>query len=338
MDIAEVIQELTHDKGLDRDKVIQVICQGIAGAYKKRFPSLTIDVMFDSKTNKIEVFVLKTVVRKVSDPLVEISQKQAETIEKNAEIDAQIKVPLNENVGRIDIMAAKQVIADGIRGLEEESVFKQYRDKQGTLVTGTIHKRERAGYAVNFGEVIGFIPMSCMIPDENFKIGFTLRVLLKEVLEVSRSGYQLILDRASSDFLKKLLEAEIPEIFEKIVEIKGIERVPGYKSKIAVTCPGKEVDPVGTCVGVGGSRIKPILKELGGAEKIDLISWTENQEEFVRESLKPAQIDKVYVDYEDQSAVVWLAEDQRSIAIGRMGQNIALASNLTGLKINLHRS
>lgn len=338
MDIAEVIQELTHDKGLDREKVIQVICQGIAGAYKKKFPSLNLDVVFDSKTNKIEIFVLKTVVKKVSDAYAEISLKQAEVTEKKVEIGDQIKVLLNENVGRIDIMAAKQVIADGIRSLEEESVFKLYHDKQGTLVTGTIHKRERAGYAVNFGEVIGFIPVSCMIPDENFKIGFTLRALLKDVLEVSRGGYQLILDRASSDFLKKLLEAEIPEIFEKIVEIKEIERVPGYKSKVAVTCPGREVDPVGTCVGVGGSRIKPILKELGGFEKIDLITWTENSEEFIKESLKPAQIDKVYIDHEEKTAIVWLAEDQRSMAIGRMGQNIALACQLTGFKINLHKS
>ncbi len=338
MDIAAVIQELTQDRGLDREKIIQVICQGILGAYKKKFPNLTLDVVFDAKTNKVEVFALKTVVKKPSDNASEISLKQAEILQKHVEVGDQINVPLNENVGRIDIMAAKQVIADGIRCLEEETIYKEYIEKQGSLITGTIHKRERTGYAVNFGEAIGFIPVSCMIPDETLKIGFTLRALLKEVLPTARGGYQLILDRASSDFVRKLLEAEIPEIFEKIVEIKAIERVPGYKTKIAVVCQGKEVDPVGTCVGVGGSRIKPILKELGGIEKIDLITWSENPEALIRESLKPAQIDKVLIDFEAKSALVWLAEDQRSMAIGRMGQNIALASQLTGFKINLHKS
>jgi N utilization substance protein A len=137
--------------------------------------------------------------------------------------------------------------------------------------------------------------------------------------------------------LKKLLEAEIPEVFDGTVEVKAIERAAGYKSKVAVVCTSREVDPVGTCVGVGGSRIKPILKELGGFEKIDLLLWSENAEEFVRESLSPAKINKVRVDFDSQTATVWLDEDQRSLAIGKMGQNIALASKITGLKINLFK-
>lgn len=337
MDIADVIQELTHEKGLDRDKVIDVICRGILGAYEKKFEDLEIAVDFNKKTNKVEVFAKKEVMSKVTDTDLEVTLKQARVIDANAEIGSIVKVPIPDSVGRVDIVAAKQVIASGIRALEEESVFKEFCDKQGTLITGTIHKRERAGFAINLGEVIGFMPNSCSIPEENLKIGFSVRAYLKEVLESSRGGYQLILDRASPEFLKKLLESEIPEVFEGVVEVKKIVRSAGYKSKVAVSCPGREVDPVGTCVGVGGSRIKPILRELGGFEKIDLITWSENLEELVRESLKPAQVDKVSIDAQNEAATVWLAEDQRSVAIGRMGQNIALASRLTGLQINLYK-
>lgn len=337
MNIAEVIQELTHEKGLDRDKVIDVICQGISGAYQKKFPDSGIVVEFNKRTNEVEVFSLKEVVSKVEDAEFEISLRQAHVIDASAELGQEIKVPMPDSVGRIDIMAAKQVIASGIRALEEESVYKEFCDKQGTLINGTVHKRERAGFAINLGEVIGFMPNSCSIPDENLKVGFSVRVYLKEVLESARGGYQLILDRASPDFLKKLLESEIPEVFERVVEVKRIVRIAGYKSKVAVSCPGREVDPVGTCVGVGGSRIKPILRELGGVEKIDLITWSENPEDLVRESLKPAQVDKVLIDEQSETATVWLAEDQRSVAIGRMGQNIALASKLSGYQISLYK-
>lgn len=161
-----------------------------------------------------------------------------------------------------------------------------------------------------------------------------MRALLKEVLEVPRNENQLILDRASEDFLRSLFELEVPEVFEHLVDIKRIVRTAGYKSKVAVVSNDPNIDPVGTCVGVGGVRIKPILKELGN-EKIDIIAWTESLETFVRDALKPAEINRVEISDDNTNAKVWLDDDQRSLAIGKMGQNIALASRLTGVNIEL---
>jgi N utilization substance protein A len=184
------------------------------------------------------------------------------------------------------------------------------------------------------GEAMAFLPNSCSIPEEQLRVGYPVRALLKEVLPASRGDHQLILDRASSAFVEKLLELEIPEVFEGVVEIRDVVRTAGYKSKVVVSSNSKEIDPVGTCVGVGGVRIRPILKELG-QEKIDLIEWTDDLERLVATALKPAEIDKVSVNEEERAAIVWLAQDQRSFAIGKQGQNIALVSRLTDLHVQL---
>jgi len=182
-------------------------------------------------------------------------------------------------------------------------------------------------------DVLAFLPNSLSIPGERCVPGYPIRALLKEVHEEPRGDNQLILDRASSEFLKNLFELEIPEVFEKLVEIKNVARAAGYKSKVVVSSNDPNIDPVGTCVGVGGARIKPILKELGG-EKIDIISWNSAKDALVRDSLKPAEINRVEI-VGDRIAKVWLDEDQRSVAIGKMGQNIRLASQITGLTIEL---
>ncbi len=244
-----------------------------------------------------------------------------------------LKVPFEHKVGRIEVLTAKQIIANKIGELEQESTYQEFKDKEGTIVSGVVHKRERSGFAVKIGEVMALLPKENLISQEDLRVGHPVRALLKEVLSVARGDYQLILDRASSDFVKKIIEIEIPEVFEGIVEIKKIVRIAGYKSKVIVTSTSKEIDPVGTCVGVGGSRIKPILRELG-QEKIDLIEWTDVLETLVKNSLKPAEIDKVEIEGEEK-ALVWLAQDQRSLAIGKMGQNILLASRLTGVGIQL---
>ena len=199
-----------------------------------------------------------------------------------------------------------------------------------------MHKTERNGISVKFGDVYAFLPYSLSIPGERFAVGYTVRALLKEVLVEPRGDYQLILDRASPEFLEALFALEIPEVFEKLVEIKKIVRSAGYKSKVAVFSHDKNIDPVGTCVGVGGSRIKPILKEISG-ETIDVFLWSDNLPLFVKNSLKPAIIDRVELSSDNTTARVWLNEDQRPLAIGKGGQNIALASQITGVSIQLVR-
>ncbi len=333
MNLADVIEGLVEERGLDREKVIEIVCEGIKAAYAKRYPGVPFHITFNRKAGSLEVFSDKKVVASVQDEDHEISLRRAKIIEPSSKIDDVIHVPFGEDVGRIEILTAKQVVASKIRDLEQMAVFNEFKDKAGSLVTGTVHKKERAGFAVKLGEVLALLPHEGCIPGEQVRIGHPIRALLQDVYPVARGDFQLILDRASADFVKKLLEVEIPEVFEGLVEIKKVVRIPGYKTKVAVVSTRKEIDPVGTCVGIGGARIKPILRELG-QEKIDLIQWSDSLEKMVRSSLKPAEVDKVEL-VEDNKAVVWLAPDQRSFAIGKMGQNIGLASKLVGLEIQL---
>jgi len=333
VNLTDVIEGLVEERGLDRDKVIDIVCEGIKSAYVKKYPDITFSVVFNKKTGNVEVCSEKTVVSAVTDEEREISLRRAKTIDASAELEKAINVPFEEQIGRIEILTAKQVIASRIRDLEQLAVYNEFKEKQGTIITGTVHKKERAGYAVKVGEVLALLPNDNSIPNEPIKVGHPIKVLLKDVYPTARGDYQLMLDRASGEFVQKLLEVEIPEIFEGLVDIKKVVRIPGYKSKVVVASMRKEIDPVGTCVGVGGARIKPILRELG-QEKIDLIQATDSIEKLVRSSLKPAEVDKVEV-VDDNKVVVWLAPDQRSFAIGKMGQNINLASKLVGLEIQL---
>jgi len=332
--LADVIESLVEERGLDKEKVVGIVCEGIKVAYAKKFPRLAFDVLFNKKTGALEVFAEKKVVSSVHDDDIEVSLRRAKIIDTNAQVDDMIKVPFEEQVGRIEILTAKQIIAGKIRDLEQQALVDEFADKKGSIISGVVHKREKSGFSVKIGDALALLPKENSIPTELLRIGYPVKALLKEVLGVAKGDYQLILDRASSDFVKKLLEMEIPEVFEGLVEVKKIVRTPGYKTKAVVASTSKEIDPVGTCVGVGGARIKPILRELG-QEKIDLIEWTDSLEMFVKNSLKPAEIDKVEVFEDEGRAVVWLAEDQRSVAIGKLGQNIILASRLTGLDIQL---
>jgi N utilization substance protein A len=333
VNLTDVIEGLVEERGLDREKVIEIVCEGIRAAYIKRFPDISFLVSFNRKSGNLDVFANKKVVASVVDEDHEISLRKAKILDASAQIDAEIPVPFEEPVGRIEILTAKQIIAGKIRDLEQLAIYNDFKDKKDTIITGNVHKRERAGYAVKIGEIVALLPHDGIIPNEPIKIGHPIRALLKEVYPAAKGDYQLILDRASADFVKKLIEVEIPEVYEGLVEIKKIVRIPGYKTKIVVTSTRREIDPVGTCVGVGGARIKPILREIG-QEKIDLIQWNESLEKLVRSSLKPAEVDRVEV-VDDNKVVVWLAPDQRSFAIGKMGQNINLASKLVGVEIQL---
>ncbi len=333
MNLTDVIEGLVEERGLDREKVIGIVCEGMQAAYVKKYPDVAFHVIFNRKTGNVEVFAEKKAVSSVVDDDHEVSMRKARIIDPAIQPDQTLNVPFEEGIGRIEILAAKQVIASKIRDLEQLAVYNDFKDKEGTIVTGIVHKKEHAGYAVKINEVLALLPQDNTGPGEIIKIGHPIKALLKEVYQAARGDYQLLLDRASTDFVKKLLEIEIPEVFEGLVEVKDIVRIPGYKTKIVVASSRKEIDPVGTCVGVGGARIKPILRELG-QEKIDLIQWTDTIEKLIRYSLKPAEVDKVEV-VDGNKAVVWLAPDQRSFAIGKMGQNINLASKLVGLEIQL---
>ena len=332
MKLSIVLDELVSEKGLDRVTLTKVMCEGILAAYKKRYPDLNISVNYNKKTDEIEASIKKTVVAQVENDELEIGIRKARAVNEDASIGDEVEVPFTEKIGRIEILKAKQIIAQRIHAIEASRVYEEFKPKEGSIVYGVVYKNEHNGVIIKLGDTFAFLPKSLMVPDEKFSIGYSVRALLKEVLLEPRHENQLILDGASVQFLTRLFELEIPEIFEKIVEIKKIVRSPGYKSKVAVVSHDKNIDPVGTCVGVGGARIKPILRELG-VEKIDIIQYSSDQEQFVTEALKPAEVNRVEIS--NNSAQVWVDEDQRSYAIGKLGQNIALACQLTGMDIHL---
>ena len=336
MKLSQVIEELVAERGLDRLVLSNIICEGLLVAYQKKYPDLPLSVSCDAKTDELEVLVDKQVVQTVEDELVEITLRKARSIKKSSEVGDTLPLPFEGPIGRIEIIKAKQVIAQKIRAIEYAAVYDEFKPKEGTLIRGVIHKCDRHGVTIKVDDALAFLPKSLQIPGDKCIVGYSIRALLKEVLEEPRNENQLILDRSSAEFVKQLFELEVPEIFEKLVEIKHIVRAPGYKSKLVVASNDPNIDPVGTCVGVGGARIKPILRELE-LEKIDIIEYTSSQEELVRKSLKPAEVNRVEI-LDDGTANVWVDEDQRSVAIGKMGKNIALASQLTGLQLNLVKS
>jgi len=331
--LTQVIEELVEERGLDKTILSEVIREGILTAFIKKYPELELTVAHDKKTDEIQVRVKKIVVQSTQDDDTQISIRRARNIDPQLSLGDELWVPFEGKIGRIEILRAKQVIATKIREIEARIIYDEFKDKQGTIVVGVVHKCERNGTAIKVGDALAFLPNSLSIPGQKYSAGFTLRALLKEVLIEPQGENQLILDRSSAEFVSALFELEVPEIFEHLVEIKKIVRIAGYKTKIMVASNDKNVDPIGTCVGLGGARIRPILKELG-TEKIDVIGVSDSLEVCVKNALKPAVINRVEL-VGGAEVHVWLNEDQRSVAIGKMGQNIALASRLVGYDIRL---
>lgn len=332
MNLSQVIDELVEERELERATLIAIVCEGMLAAYKKRYPDLDLSAVHNKETDQIDIFVNKTVVSSVEDEDLQISLRKAKSLRKDVVVGEVIPVPFDLPIGRIEILRAKQIISQRIRAIEASQIYEQFKPKEGSIVHGVVHKCEPMGTTVKILDTFAFLPKSLSIPGERCVVGYPIRALLKEVLVEPRNENQLILDRTSPEFLRLLFELEIPEIYERLVEIKKIVRAAGYKSKVVVSSNDKNIDPVGTCVGVGGARIKPILRELG-AEKIDIISTSFDMDKFVKDSLKPAVVNRVEI--EGDVARVWVDEEQRSVAIGKMGKNISLASQLTGLQIEL---
>lgn len=333
MKLSAVIDQLVEERGLDRSILSGIICEGMLAAYQKKHPDIEFQAHHDKKTDEVVITSKKTVVSTVTDPEKEISARKASFIDKKLKEGDEVWLPFEGPIGRIEVLRAKQVIASKIRDIEASAVYEEFKEKEGSIIHGVVHKCERSGTVIKFQDVFAFLPKSLSIPGEKCTVGFTIRALLKEVLPQPQNENQLILDRVSPEFLQALFELEVPEVFEKLVEIKKIVRKPGYKSKVLVVSHDSNIDPVGTCVGVGGVRIKPILKELGG-ERIDVMSFRDSLELMVKDALKPAAVKGVQL-VGNEVANVWLDEDQRSLAIGKMGQNISLASQLLGVTINL---
>ena len=334
-ELMSVIDQIGREKGIDKEKVLSALESALLTAAKKRFgQGDNIQVDIDTDTGEISIVSKKTIAENVVDAKTEISLEEARKIDDEAEMGDEIGSLLDmDDFGRIAAQAAKQVICQKVREAEWESIEREYSKKEGELVHGVILGQERRNYLVDIGKTEALLPVQEQIPREAHRRGDRVRALLLEVRRTPKD-VQVILSRAHPHFVVKLFGLEVPEISEKIVEIKGVVREPGDRTKISVASRDKVVDPVGACVGVKGSRVQAIVRELRG-EKIDIIPWTDDPRVFIGEALNPASIEKVGIDEQKKSALVVVADSQLSLAIGKNGQNVRLAAKLTGWKIDI---
>lgn len=334
-ELIAVIDQIGREKGIDKAKIIGAVEAALQSAAKKRFgQGENIQVEIDPKTGEINVISVRRIVESVTNPKAEISLHEARRVDSEAEVGDEIGSVIEmDELGRIAAQTAKQVIFQKVREAEWEAVQKEYATRQGDLINGIILGQERRNYLVDLGKTEAILPVQEQIPRESYRRGDRVKAYLLEVRRTPKD-VQVILSRTHPQFVGKLFELEVPEVAEKIVEIKGIVREPGDRTKIAVASREKAVDPVGACVGIKGSRVQAVVRELRG-EKIDIIAWTSDPRVFIAEALNPASIEKVGIDEEKKSALVVVADSQLSLAIGKNGQNVRLAAKLTGWKIDI---
>ncbi len=334
-DLIAVIDQIGREKGIDKARVLGAVELALQTAAKKRFGQAeNIQVEIDPKTGEISVVSKRTIVENVTNPKAEISLAEAKEADSEAEVGDEIGSLIEMgDLGRIAAQTAKQVIFQKVREAEWEAVQREYSTRQGDLVNGIILGQERRNCLVDLGKTEAILPVQEQIPRESYRRGDRLKAMLLEVRRTPKD-VQVVLSRTHPQFVSKLFALEVPEVTEKIVEIKGIVREPGDRTKIAVVSRDKAVDPVGACVGIKGSRVQAVVRELRG-EKIDIVPWTSDPRVFIAEALNPARIEKVGIDEEKKSALVVVADSQLSLAIGKNGQNVRLAARLTGWKIDI---
>jgi len=327
----DVIQK---ERGIPKEMLVGAVEAALLSASKKKFVNGdNLSVKIDDEGN-VKVFAKRTVTEAVEDPELQISLEQAKKTDKKAKLGDEIEVNVTpDDFGRLAAQTAKQVIIQRMREAEKELSFEEFSKKQGDLVTGVIQQKEYNGYLVNLGRIETLLPFSEVSPSETLRIKDRVKLF---VVEVSRNakGPMILISRAHPGLVRKLFELEVPEIAEGTLEIKNVVREAGRRTKIAITSKDLNVSVVGTCVGHMGGRIQNIVKELGN-ERIDIIEWKDDPKAYITNALSPAKVDKIELNKEDMSAVVNVAESQLSLAIGKEGQNVRLASKLTGWKIDI---
>ncbi len=334
-ELINVIEQISREKGINGAIILDAVKAALLSAAKKRFGVAdNIQVEIDPKSGAIQVILIKKIVEEVTNPKEEISLDEARNMDSEAELGDEIGALIDiGDFGRIAAQTAKQVIFQKVREAEWDTVYKDFIDRQGEVVHGVILGHESRNYIVDLGKTEGLLPAKEQIPRETFKRGDRIKAFLLEV-KPSAKGPQLILSRSHPDFVSKLFGTEVPEIYERIVEIKDVVREPGDRTKIAVVSRDSAVDPVGACVGMKGSRVQAVVRELRG-EKIDIIPWSDDPRVFIAEALSPAVVDRVGINEEDKSALVVVTDQQLSLAIGKKGQNVRLAAKLTNWKIDI---
>jgi len=333
------VHTIAEEKNLPEETVLSVIEQAIAAAWRRDNGERDQEVRSELNINDgtANVFVSREVVEEVGSDAVEISLADAKKINKDAEIGEKIEEKFEvTSFGRVAAQTAKQVVLQRLREAEREVVLEEYEDKIGTVVNGIVQRVEPRVVRVDLGKASGIIPQSEQIQGEFYAVGSRVKVFIKNI-ERDNHGPQLILSRGNEQFVEYLFRQEVPEIETGAVEVKTIAREAGRRTKIAVASTTPGVDPIGTFVGGHGTRVQAVMNEIGDQEKIDIIAYDENNEQFIKNALSPAEVAKVVIDEDAKRATVYVNEDQQSIAIGRAGQNVRLASRLTGYEIDIEQ-
>lgn len=326
------IQELEKEKGVKKDYLLDSIESALLTAYKRNYNSQeNVKVVVDRETGASHLYSVKEVVEHAENPILQISLEEARKIDKEAQIGGTVDVELvPKNFGRIAAQTAKQVIIQKLREAEREIIYSEYSERKGEIVSGIIQKADQNIVVMDLGKVEGVMPAKEQIPTEKYHVNDKIKGYILDVEKGAKGVPQVIISRACPEFVKKLFEFEIPEIYEGVIEIKAVSRDAGSRSKVAVYSPNENIDPVGSCVGQKGVRIQNIINELNG-EKIDVIEWNADLSIYISSALLPAQVMAVDIDEENRIAQVIVPDDQLSLAIGKSGQNARLAAKLTGL-------
>lgn len=333
-DFIQLLDQICKERGISKESLVHTIESALLSAAKKRYGTQNIKIKLDLKTGKMEVVSLKKVVQEVTNQQDEILLEEARQINPAAEPGDEVEIKLDfKELGRIAAQTAKQVILQKVREAEREIIFNEFKKKEGQMIHGVILRHEKGVYIIDLGKTEGILPQKEQIPREGFRRGDRVRAYILEVRD-STKGPQIILSRTHPGLVARLFEMEVPEIYEGIIEIKGVVREAGDRAKIGVLSKDSEVDPVGACVGLKGSRVQAVVRELKG-EKIDIIPWIDDPRVLIAKALSPATVDKVGINKEAKSALVVVSDQQLSLAIGKKGQNVRLASKLTGWDIDI---
>lgn len=333
--IVEAMNQIARQKNIDFEVVVETLEAGLLAAAKKKYPDANnITFSFSKQEGEITMMAVKRVVEVVEDKITEISLEEAVDLDKTAKLDDEMEIFIDhEEFGRNAVASAKQILIQRVREAERVRIYEQYKDRVGKLVSGVVTQVDKTGYLINLGDAEAFLPTRELIPRERFRQGDRVRGIISTIEQETR-GPQITLSRVSDAFLEALFELEVPEIYERVIEIVAIAREPGERAKIAVSSIDDRIDPIGACVGIKGVRVQAVVRELNN-ERIDIVLHTTNPELFVTRSLAPSKVTALDVYRDEQSMTVAVEDEKLSLAIGRGGQNARLASRLTGWRINI---
>jgi N utilization substance protein A len=331
------INQICDEKNIPRDQILETIKAAVRAAYRKDYGNKeqNIDVDLDEKREMITIYLVKEIVKKVEDPETQISLKEAQRYKKDAKVGKMVKIDVTPlEYGRIAAQSAKQVIIQKIQEAERDIMYNTFKDRENELLNAMVQRVEYGTVHVNLdNKLTTILPTDQQIPRERYYAGQRLKLYLDRVIKTSR-GPQLIISRSHPNLVMKLLELEIPEIKSGLVEVKAIAREAGVRSKIAVSSNDPKIDPIGSCVGQKGVRVQNVMDELNG-ERIDIIQWAEDIEQYIRTALAPAKVAAIEISKDEKRAKIFVNPDQRPLAIGKNGQNVRLASRLTGYELDI---